>query len=67
LVKQADLILVMEAGMKTGLPPDKTWTLKEYAGGNGDIFDPFGGTIDTYITCAKEISSLVEDVLPKLE
>ena len=66
LVEGADLILVMEAGMKKGLPQEKTWTLKEYAGGTGDVVDPFGGTIDTYVTCAKEISSLLKKVLPKL-
>ena len=66
LVEGADLILVMVAGMKKGLPQEKTWTLKEYAGGTGDVVDPFNGNIDTYVTCAKEISSLLEKVLPKL-
>ena len=66
LVEKADLILVMGAGMKKGLPQEKTWTLKEYAGGTGDVVDPFGGTIDTYVACAKEISSWLERVLPKL-
>ena len=66
LVEQADLILVMGEGMKEGLPPDKTWTLKEYAGGTGDVADPLGGTLGTYLECAKEISSLLEKVLPKL-
>jgi len=66
LVEGADLILVMGAGMKKGLPQEKTWTLKEYAGGTGDVVDPFDGNIDTYVTCAKEISSLLEKVLPKL-
>ena len=37
LAEKADLILVMGARMKKGLPPGKTWTLKEYAGGSGDI------------------------------
>ncbi len=66
LVEGADLILVMGAGMKKGLPQEKTWTLKEYAGGTGDVVDPFDGNIDTYVTCAKEISNLLEKVLPKL-
>jgi len=66
LVEQADLILVMGEGMKEGLPPDKTWTLKEYSGGTGDVADPFGGTLETYLECAKELSSLLEKVLPKL-
>ena len=66
LVVKADLILVMEKSMKAGLPQDRTWTLKEYAGGTGDIADPFGGNIDTYLKCAEEISSFLETVLPKL-
>jgi len=66
LVEQADLILVMEEEMKEGLPPNKTWTLKEYAGGTGDVADPFGGTLSTYLECAKELSSLLEKVLLKL-
>lgn len=63
----ADLILVMEARMKKGLPQGKTWTLKEYAGGSGDVVDPFRGSLNTYLRCAQEISTALEDVLPKLE
>ncbi len=66
MVEQADLILVMEAAMKKGLPQENTWTLKEYAGGTGDIADPFGDTLGSYLECAKEISGLLEKVLPKL-
>lgn len=67
LVEQADLILVMEARMKTGLPPEKTWTLKEYAGRSGDIPDLFGDSLDVYLHRADEISSALEDILPKLD
>ena len=67
LAEQADLILVMDVGMKEGLTQNKTWTLKEYAGETGDVADPFGGSLDIYLKCAKEISSLLEKVLPKLK
>ena len=67
LVEAADLILVMEARMKRGLPRGKTWTVKEYAGGSGDIADPFRGSLNTYLKCIHEISTALEDVLPKLE
>jgi len=66
LVEQADLILVMGSRMKEDLPQDRTWTLKEYAGVTGDVADPFGDTLNAYLECAKEISSLLEKVLPKL-
>ena len=39
LTEQADLILVMTEAIRTELPPEKSWTLKEYAGGSGDIAD----------------------------
>lgn len=67
LIEQADLILVMKAGMKESLPQAKAWTLKEYAGGAGDVADPYGGGLDTYLKCAQEISGALEGVLPKLE
>lgn len=66
LVEWADLILVMGANMKRGLPPGKTWTLKEYADEAGDIADPFGGDIDVYLGCAKEVSGALEAIVPKL-
>ena len=63
LVGKADLILVMEEQMKHGLPPGKTWTLKEYVGESGDVVDPFGGTVKAYLECAEEISVLIGQVL----
>lgn len=67
LINQSDLILVMGTRMKKGLPPEKTWTLKEFAGQSGDIADPFGGDQDVYFRCAYEISSFLETMFPKLE
>ena len=66
LVEQADLILVMGARMKKGLPPGKTWTLKEYAGGSEDVADPFGGDLDVYLRCARELSDTLELIVTKL-
>lgn len=66
LVDRADLILVMGTRMKKGLPAEKTWTLKEYSGGNGDIADPYRRDIDVYLKCAKEISRALDAMLPKL-
>lgn len=65
-VAWADIILVMTGKMKAGLPEDKTWTLKEYAGGSGDVADPFGGGIDVYLKCARELSSLLDRITGKL-
>lgn len=66
LEAQSDLILTMTAGMKVGLPAEKTWTLKEYADGSGDIADPIGGDIDVYIRCANNITAAIEKIVPKL-
>ena len=66
LFQQADLILVMTTRMKDGLPAEKTYTLKEYAGEAGSIADPFGGDVGTYMRVAKEISDTVDKIIPKL-
>ena len=66
LAEKADLILVMGARMKKGLPSGKTWTLKEYAGGSGDIADLFGCSLQTYLACAHEISTALDEVVTKL-
>jgi len=66
LAERADLILVMNASMKRSLPSGKTHTLKEYAGGSGGIQDPYGGDLDTYFTCAKDISQAIDAILPRI-
>jgi hypothetical protein len=43
-----------------------TYTLKEYVGDTGDIADPFGGDVNTYLKNAKEISDSVDKIIPKL-
>lgn len=66
LIEQADLILAMTGAIKDGLPSEKSWTLKEYAGSSGDISDPYGGNLETYLKCADEISGFLDGVVEKL-
>jgi len=66
LADWADVILVMGARMKKGLSPGKTWTMMEYAGSSGDVADPFGGGLDTYLKCARQISDALDKILSKL-
>ena len=66
LIDKADLILVMTPYMKNGLPPEKTYALKEYAGEEGSISDPFGTDSRAYIKTAREISRLLDKIIPKL-
>jgi protein-tyrosine-phosphatase len=63
IIEKADLILVMTSPMKHGLPTAKTYTLKEYGGGAGDIMDPFGGDLGRYLKCANELSESLDKVI----
>lgn len=69
LINSADLILVMTQGHKMLLKetaPEKVFTLLEYAGGSGDISDPYGGDLDEYRETAQEIYDALVDVAEKL-
>jgi protein-tyrosine phosphatase len=66
LIQWADIILVMSGWMKEGLPLSKAFTLKEFPGGSGDISDPFGQGINTYLQIAYELSEAMDKIIPKL-
>lgn len=72
LLREADLILTMTEGHKAtilSLKPEyggKVRTLAEYAGETGDVPDPFGGNLDTYLRCRDRIKTLVEKVLEQI-
>lgn len=74
-VLNADLILTMTATHKRHLmllhpeAADKTFTLKEYAAGGkgGDVADPFGGDLETYICCRSDILESLEKLVEKLK
>ena len=63
LIAWADLILVTGARMKKGLSQEKTFTLRESAGELGDIADPFGGGLDIYLECAREMSDILDKII----
>jgi protein-tyrosine-phosphatase len=56
----------MSGWMKEGLPLSKTFTMGEFAGGSGDISDPFGQGINTYLQIADELSEAIDKIIPKL-
>ncbi len=57
----ADIVLTMTFNHKWTLPDDeKIFTLKEFAGEQGDIADPYGGDIPVYESCAEELKRLIE-------
>ncbi len=66
LIEQADLILTMTGAIRDECSQGKTWTLNEYAGNFGDIADPYGGNLETYLKCAQEISKSIDGVIEKL-
>ena len=66
LTDKADLILVMTDVMKHGLPPAKTYSVKEYVGETGDIMDPFGCDFDQYLECADELSNILDKAVVRI-
>ncbi|MGE5615258.1 MAG: low molecular weight protein arginine phosphatase [Bacillota bacterium] len=73
-VRDAFLILAMSDSHKQYIFskfPDayhKVFTLKEYVYGvPGNINDPFGGTLDDYRECAREIAAAIEVLAKKLK
>ena len=69
LIDMADLILVMTNAHKLligGMAQGKAHTLLEYAGGEGDISDPYGGDDEEYEETAQEIYDALVDIAEKL-
>jgi protein-tyrosine-phosphatase len=46
---------------------DKTFTLKEFLGGKGDIIDPYYTNKSTYMKVMREIESLIEKMIKKIK
>ena len=63
LLTNAKLVLTMTRShltiVKSFCKEANVFTLGEYAGEDKDILDPFGGDLETYQDCAKEIESLI--------
>jgi len=72
LIDRADLVLTMAAvhrGRIAGSFPEarnKVVVLGDYAGIEGDVEDPFGGTLEAYYRCAEQLSRLVEALYDRL-
>lgn len=71
-VEWATYILTMTAGHKANIVATfpsaqvKTFTLKEFAGGFGDVSDPYGGSLSVYQQTFEELKELIEKSLHKL-
>ena len=69
LIEKSDLTLTMTGAHKELLKPmagGDVYTLKEYAGGSGDISDPYGGDLEEYEETAREIYDALVDVAEKI-
>jgi protein-tyrosine-phosphatase len=73
LVVDADLILAMTAQqvrmLRDAFPEaagKDVYTLKEFAGGHGDIDDPVGKGDDVYAACRDEIKACLEQAIARL-
>ncbi|WP_066059983.1 low molecular weight protein arginine phosphatase [Robertmurraya korlensis] len=71
-VEWATYILTMTSGHKANIvatfpsAKTKTFTLKEFAGGSGDVGDPYGGSLSVYQKTFEELKLLIEKSLHKL-
>ena len=76
LLKKQDLIITMTKQHKENIINDfgniqdienKTFTLKEFTGGKGDIIDPYYTNRATYMKVMKEIDNLIEKMIQKIK
>lgn len=72
LIDRAALVLTMSTVHRrriAGSFPEarsKVMVLGDYAGIEGDVEDPFGGTLEAYYRCAEQLSRLVEALYDRL-
>lgn len=69
LIEKSDIILTMTEGHKmllSQMAKDKVYTLLEFTGSDGDITDPYGGDLEEYEECAKEIYDVLVDAAEKI-
>ncbi|WP_058486026.1 low molecular weight protein arginine phosphatase [Defluviitalea phaphyphila] len=71
-IEEADIILTMTNRHKQYLllnfkeHKEKIFTLKEFVEEFGDVKDPFGGNIEDYKNCAKDLNNLIKKLIEKL-
>jgi len=70
-IDENTLILTMTANQKKKVMENfsaakDVYTIKEYAGENGDVVDPYGGTLVEYEECYIELARLVKKTVYKL-
>ena len=72
-IEEMDKILCMTNSHKRTLIAmypqisDRIYTIKEYVGLEGDVLDPYGGTIEVYHHCAKQLDEYTTLIIEKEE
>ncbi|UAC47933.1 low molecular weight protein arginine phosphatase [Bacillus aquiflavi] len=72
-IEWATHILTMTAGHKSAImnhfpqAVKKNFTLKEFVGEEGDIIDPFGGSIEVYRSTFTELNDYIGKIVSKLQ
>ena len=70
-IEDMDLILCMTSAhmntLKSIYPnlENRIFLIKEYVGLSGDVEDPYGGTLNTYLSCAEELNYYIDLLLEK--
>ncbi len=73
MAARADRVLTMTRGHRDSLLArypqlqGKIMTLKEAAGMEGDICDPYGGSVETYREAAREIEQAIRSILEQMK
>lgn len=70
-LKEDVLVLCMTFAQKVKIAEefgisDNVFTIKEFAGEEGDVMDPYGGTVLDYEECFSELSRLIKKTIIKL-
>ena len=69
LVKSSDVLVVMTKSHKSailssfGVVSGKTFLLHKFDNSKKDVFDPFGGSFDTYNKCFLEMKKALDNLL----
>lgn len=72
-IKEADYVFAMTAGIKKLLAENfpefrkKIFTLSEFAELKGEISDPYGGDMETYMNTFAQLKGCIKNVLEKLK
>ncbi|MGD6991190.1 low molecular weight protein arginine phosphatase [Sutcliffiella horikoshii] len=73
LIEWADYIFTMTAQHKMLLENSypnslgKTYTLKGFAEQNGEVMDPYGGSVETYRATFEELQNVIEAIVEKIK